>query len=123
MEQSKTCSGSSSVSATDTDINIDSCDIIDGSVGITMSSPPPATAINLHDIVFDENNEERKSWIICNKRLPRSLVVFCIQVLLIFILIGLCIIKIYQSDRCEDTTFWIALLTLLVGYMFPSPKI
>ncbi len=33
------------------------------------------------------------------------------------------IIKIYKADRCEDLTFWIALLTLLAGYMFPNPKI
>ncbi len=118
MEQSTKCN------ATDKDINIEGSDIIDGSaVNITVSPPPAPTGLNLHDIVFDENNEERKSWVICSKRFSRSLVVFCSQVLLIFILIGLCIIKIYKADRCEDLTFWIALLTLLAGYMFPNPKI
>lgn len=120
MEQSRKCSSST----VDKNINVEVSDITDGPIEVTVTSPTPApTALNLHDIVFDENNEERKSWIICNKRFSRSLVVFFSQVLLICVLIGLCTIKIYQADRCEDLTFWIALLTLLVGYMFPNPKI
>ena len=39
--------------------------------------------IGLNDLVFNEKNQERRSWKFCNSRLPRSEVVYFTQIVLI----------------------------------------
>ncbi len=41
----------------------------------------------IENIVFDSNNEERRSWIIFGKRIPRSEIVFLCQIVLIFFIV------------------------------------
>ena len=64
------------------------------------------------DLVFDENQQERRSWRFCNSRVPRSEVVYLTQLFIIVFLIAVSLIKlvIFQLD-CEESTFWFSLLS------------
>ena len=44
--------------------------------------------IGLNDLVFNDENQERRSWKLCNSRLPRSEVVYFTQIVIILFLIG-----------------------------------
>ena len=59
------------------------------------------------DLVFDENQQERRSWRFCDSRVPRSDVVYFTQISIIVFLITISLVKlvIFQLD-CEVQTFW-----------------
>lgn len=76
-----------------------------------------------HSIVFDDNNQERRSWRFCNFTLPRSEVVFFCQISIIFFMIVFACINLGMSQKCEDTTIWVAVLSSAVGYILPNPKL
>ena len=76
------------------------------------------------DLVFDENQQESRSWRFCNSRVPRSEVVYFTQIFIIVFLIAVSLIKLlfFQLD-CEESTFWFSLLSCTVGYALPNPKL
>ena len=76
------------------------------------------------DLVFDENQHERRSWRFCNSRVPRSETVYFTQIFIIVFLITVSLIKsvFFQLD-CEESTFWFSLLSCTVGYALPNPKL
>ena len=90
-----------------------------------MSSPSVDVidGIDLTNVVYDSDQQERKSWIFCDKRFPRSEVVFFVQTLLVFLLVTVSITCLAVAETCEEQTVWIAILSSAVGYMLPSPKL
>ena len=50
--------------------------------------------IGLNDLVFIEENQERRSWKLSNSKLPRSEVVDFTQIVIILFLIGVSLIKL-----------------------------
>ena len=76
------------------------------------------------DLVFDENQQERRSLRFCNSRVPRSEVVYFTQIFIIVFLIAVSLIKLvfFQLD-CEESKFWFLLLSCTVGYALPNPKL
>ena len=68
-------------------------------------------------------DDEQKSWILCDQHLPRSEIVFFVQTALVFLLVSVSIFCLSQSDTCEESTVWVAILSSAVGYMLPSPKL
>ena len=77
------------------------------------------------DIVFDENNVERRSWHFCNNiHLPRSEVVFFVQMIIVALIISVSCCKLfYNHVDCEERTIWVSLLSSTVGYILPNPRI
>ena len=77
------------------------------------------------DFEYDSNESERSAWKFCNNiNLPRSEVVFFVQMFVIFSLMTLCIIKLaFSSSTCEETSVWISILSSLVGYILPNPRL
>lgn len=43
--------------------------------------------IDLGNVIFNGQNEERRSWILCDQHLPRSEIVFFVQTVLVFMLV------------------------------------
>ena len=78
---------------------------------------------NINNLLFDQNNEERRSWVFFGQRVARSQVVFLVQVLLIFIVITTSVAKLWITERCEEVTVWLSLLSSSIGYMLPSPHL
>ena len=79
----------------------------------------------ISNLVFDLNKEERPPWRCCsNSTVPRSEVIFFVQVSIIVLMIILCFSMLFLlSESCEEKSIWIALLSSLVGYILPNPKL
>ena len=78
----------------------------------------------LNALVFDEENQEKRSWKFFNSWLPRSEVVYFTQILMILFLIVVYLTKLVLSQLyCEESTLWFSLLSCTVGYALPNPKI
>ena len=77
------------------------------------------------EFVYNETNSEKKSWKFCNNvTLPRSEVVFVAQMVVILILLTFCILKLsFTKLSCEETSVWFSILSGLVGYVLPNPRI
>ena len=84
---------------------------------------PDATIIT--DFVYEEKNDsvERKPWKFCNNvTVPRSEVFFMSQMILILLIF--CIYKLSLTKlSCEETSVWFSILSGLVGYVLPNPRI
>ena len=89
----------------------------------TAVDQPDATLVT--EFVYNETNSEKKSWKFCNNvTLPRSEVVFVAQMVVILILLTFCILKLsFTKLSCEETSVWFSILSGLVGYVLPNPRI
>ena len=76
------------------------------------------------NLVFDEGNKET-TWRCCsNTVVPRSEVIFFVQVGIIVLMISPCFAMLFLiSESSEEKSIWIALLLSLVGYILPNPKL
>lgn len=81
------------------------------------------THLNLGNIVFDQNNEERKSWKLLGHSCSRSLALFISQFVVILIVLACSIVRISLAKTCEESTVWVAILSSTLGYILPSPKL
>lgn len=92
---------------------------------MTQSDEVDATGthVNLANIVFDDNNEERRSWVFLGQQISRSATVFLFQCTVVLVLLACSVLRIVFSKSCEETTVWIAVLSSTVGYVLPSPKL
>ena len=79
----------------------------------------------ISNVVFDVSNKKRPPWRCCsNSTVPMSEVIFFVQVSIIVLMIILCFSMLFLlSESCEEKSTWIALLSSLVGYILPSPKL
>ena len=89
----------------------------------TAVDEPDATLVT--EFVYNETNSEKKSWKFCNNvTLPRSEVVFVAQMVVILTLLTFCILKLsFTKLSCEETSVWFSILSGLVGYVLPNPRI
>ena len=79
--------------------------------------------LNLGKVVFDDNNQERKSWSCLGQTCSRSLIVFLSQLFVILLIIFGCFRRIHRSKTCGESTVWIGILCNAVGYILPSPSL
>ena len=79
----------------------------------------------ISNLVFDVNNKERPPWRCCsNSSVPRSELIFLVQVSIIVLMIIPCFTMLFLlSESCEEKSISIALLSSLVGYIFLKPKL
>ena len=74
--------------------------------------------INLGKTVFDDSNQERKSWSYLGQTCSRSLIVFLSQVFVILLIIFGCFWRIHLSKTCDESTVWVGILCSAAGYIF-----
>ena len=77
---------------------------------------------SLGNIVFDDNNQERKSWFCLEQACSRSLSVLLSQLFVIFLNIFACIWRILLSKTCDESTVWVRILCSAAGYILPSAR-
>jgi len=70
--------------------------------------------------------DERKSeistqWPILGRKLPKSQIVFLVQVVLIYIVVIVSIVNL--SLNKDEGKLWTALLSSALGYILPSPSL
>ena len=77
------------------------------------------------NLVYDQNNQERRSWRFCNEiTLPRSEVLFFAQMFLIVLIVIISCTKLmFLTTSCEESALWFSLLSCAVGYALPNPKL
>ena len=78
---------------------------------------------NLGKIVFDDNNQERKSWACSGQTCSRSLIVFLSQLLVILLIVFGCSWRIQFSKTCDESTVWVEILCSAAGDILPSPRL
>ena len=79
--------------------------------------------VNLGKTVFDDNNQERKSWSCLGQTCSRSLIVFLSQLFVILLIIFGCFWRIQLSKTCDESTVWVGILCSAAGYILPSPRL
>ena len=74
---------------------------------------------------FEKESSNKSSWKFCNQTtLPRSEVVFFVQIFVILLLKSFCIVRLtVLKPNCEETSVWISILSSLVGYILPNPRL
>ena len=83
----------------------------------------PEDNINLGKIVFDDSNQERKSWACLGQTCSRSLIVFLYQLFVILLIIFGWFWKSHFSKTCDESTVWVGVLCSAAGYILPSPRL
>ena len=73
--------------------------------------------------VFDENNQETKTWSCLVQTFSRSMIVFLSQLFEILSIIFGCYWRNHLSKTCDESTVWFGNLCSAVGYMLPSPRL
>ena len=86
-----------------------------------MSDTVDSSAVG--NLIFDSENQERRSWVFFGKKVPRSQLLFLVQVLLVCIIVIVSVVNLTLAENCQDTTVWVAILSSSIGYMLPSPSI
>ena len=79
--------------------------------------------INLGENVFDDSNQERKSWACLGQTYSRSLIVFLFQLFVILLIIFGCFWRIHPSKPCDESTVWVRNLCSAAGYILASPRL
>ena len=79
--------------------------------------------INLGEIVFEDNNQERESLSCLGQTCSRSLIVFLSQLLVMLLIIFGCFWKIHISKACDESNVRIGTLCSAAGYNIPSPRL
>ena len=79
--------------------------------------------IKLGKVVFDDNNQEKKSCDYLGQTCARSLIVFLSQLFVILLIIFGCFCRIQLSKTCDESTIWVGILCSAVVYILPSPRL
>ena len=79
----------------------------------------------VQETLFEKESSGKSNWNFSNQiTLPRSEVVFFVQMFVILLLIVLCIVKLtVLKPNCEETSVWISILSSLVEYILPNPRL
>ena len=79
--------------------------------------------INLGKIVFDDNNQESKSWACLEKVCSSLLIVLMSQLFVILLIIFGCFWRIHFSKTCDESTVWVGNLCSAAGYILLSSRL
>ena len=79
--------------------------------------------LNLGKIVFDDNNQERKSWSCLGQTCSKSPIVFLPQLSVILLIIFGCFWRIHLSNTCDESIVWVRNLCSAAGYILLSPRL
>jgi len=70
---------------------------------------------------FEQNSNSSSRWHWFGHALPRSEIVFFVQVILVYIVVIVSIVNITLSH--DPDRLWITLLSSSIGYLLPSPTL
>ena len=79
--------------------------------------------MNLVKIVFDDDNQERKSWACLGQTCSRPLIVFLSQLFMIMLIIFGSFRRIHLSKTFDDTLVSVEFLCSAAGHILPSQRL
>lgn len=89
----------------------------------------PFETVNIHEVKNItqrdiENLEEITKWYMCclNRTTDSRLLKFIALYIILVGILTFCILMLATSDKCEDTTAYLSLLTLIIGVVIPTPQ-
>ena len=85
--------------------------------------PDHTDNIILDEIVFDDQNVERRLWSGLEQTCSRFLIVFLSQFIVILLIISGCLWRIHLAKTCDEYTVWVRTLCSAAGYILPSPNL
>jgi hypothetical protein len=56
-------------------------------------------------------------------KIDRDFLTFIVQVTLSFFISTVCVVRLFQDIGCEERTVYISILTGILGYFLPNPKV
>ena len=74
---------------------------------------------NLDEIVFDDQNFERRSWSCLGQTCSRSLFVFLSQFFVILFIVCGFLWHIQLAKTCDESSVWVGILCTAAGYILP----
>ena len=84
--------------------------------------PDQEDNLNQSEIVFGDNNQERKSWSCLGQTCSRSLIGFLSKFLVILLIIFDCFWRIYLSKTCEKQLFGLEFCAVLQDTFYPHQE-
>ncbi len=79
----------------------------------------------MEQIIKVEHNGEAESngnsWKLFGSKAPRSEIVFFVQIVIIYVVVGFCLFNLTTGRG--DSNLWSALLSGSLGYLLPNPTI
>ena len=78
--------------------------------------------IHASDFFFDNNNQERPPRKICGRTCSRTAFLSIFQCLVVIVLLLFSILNIIDARTSDERTVLIAILSIGVGYILPSPR-
>jgi hypothetical protein len=69
----------------------------------------------------DSGSDRR--WYLLGKAVPKSEIVFAVQVIIIYIIIITAVVNLTLNGSAGESKIWIVLLSSCLGYILPSPTI
>ena len=84
--------------------------------------PDHTDNINLDEIVFDDQNVERRSQYCLGQTRSRFLIVFLSQFFVILLIVCGSFWRIHLAKTCDESTVWVEILCSAAGYISPSPN-
>ena len=80
-----------------------------------------------HDIIIGDppaggshiSSPSTRHWDMCGQRLPKSEIVYFVQVILVYVVVIVSIVNLTLGR--SDEKLWIALLSSSIGYILPNP--
>ena len=64
---------------------------------------------------------EERNWTFCSRDVPSSEIVFAAQVIVVYLVVGACIINLSLGNEPHD--LWVSLLCSSIGYLLPTPSL
>ena len=74
-------------------------------------------------IVFDDKNQEGKSWSSLRQTCSRSLIMFLSDFFVVLLVIFRCFGKNRFSKTCDESTVFVGFLCSAAGYILPCPRL
>ena len=78
-------------------------------------------SIKMDEDASNRTDHSNQKWKLFNAHVPRSEIVFFVQVLLVYIVVITSIVNLTIGNK--DPKLWIALLSGHIGYLLPNPTL
>ena len=72
---------------------------------------------------MEGDSRESPYWTVGGRHLPKSLIVYSMQIILIYIVAIFSIYNLSVSSHSHDSKLWVGFLASSIGYLLPNPRL
>lgn len=78
--------------------------------------------MDVQETVGSSEGSQTANWQMFGQKVPKSEIVFFVQVILVYIVAITSIINLTLNNNSENGKLWTALLSSSIGYILPNPS-